>query len=156
MLVLFWSIINISLFLFFIFICFKAVKLLREQLGRFAALVFVAGLLSFVSSNSGNKVTSEAKAQRSVSTTAFEDLTSGLVLLTTYNISEDQSISEVDNRIFATGLRAGTEWQLIQATTKQIGNTLEYHLICTRKWSLLGWNIYTEQIHLRGQTSQLK
>lgn len=50
---LLWSILNIGLFLFFIIICFKATKLIREKLGLIATIVFVFGLLSFVG-NSNN------------------------------------------------------------------------------------------------------
>jgi len=48
MLYLLWMIVNICLSLYFIFICFKATKLIRERLGLFATLIFVFALFSFV------------------------------------------------------------------------------------------------------------
>ena len=47
MLYLFWSLLNIGVFLFFMAVCVRATKLLWEQTGRFASIVFVLGLLSF-------------------------------------------------------------------------------------------------------------
>ena len=48
MLYLLWSLLNIALFLYFIIICFKATKLLREKVGLLASIIFVAGSLSFI------------------------------------------------------------------------------------------------------------
>ena len=48
MIYILWSLINIGLFIFFIIICFKATKLLREKLGLLTAIIFVFGLLSFI------------------------------------------------------------------------------------------------------------
>jgi hypothetical protein len=48
MLYLFWGLLNISLFLYFIIICFRATKLLREKGGLPASIIFVFGLLSFI------------------------------------------------------------------------------------------------------------
>ena len=45
---------NVGLFIFFIILCFKATKLIRENLGIFAAIIFVIGLLSFISNSGKN------------------------------------------------------------------------------------------------------
>ena len=49
MLELIWGILNIALLLYFFVICFKVIKLIRENLGLLATLIFAIGILSFVS-----------------------------------------------------------------------------------------------------------
>ncbi|RPD48282.1 hypothetical protein [Paracnuella aquatica] len=48
---LLWTICNIALLLFFIYVCFRATTVIREKIGGLAALVFVIGLLSFANRN---------------------------------------------------------------------------------------------------------
>ena len=48
---LIWGIFNGILLLYFIVICFKSVKLVKEEIGFLASLVFVLGLLSFMSNS---------------------------------------------------------------------------------------------------------
>ena|SRR5690606_34584231 len=46
---IFWSILNLLLFISFIIICIKALKLVREKIGGFAAIILGMGiLLSFI------------------------------------------------------------------------------------------------------------
>ena len=47
MLELIWGILNFAILIYFIIICFKAVKVIWENLGGIAALFLVLGLLSF-------------------------------------------------------------------------------------------------------------
>jgi len=42
-----WALLNVALSLYFLFLCFRAVKLVRERLGVLAAILFTIGLLSF-------------------------------------------------------------------------------------------------------------
>ena len=44
---LFWAFLNIALGLFFLFVCIKATKLIRQKLGIVGAIVFVFVLVSF-------------------------------------------------------------------------------------------------------------
>lgn len=54
MLYLLWGLLNVGLFLCFIVICFRATKLIRQNFGLLAAVVFVFGLLSFIGSSNNN------------------------------------------------------------------------------------------------------
>ena len=49
MLELIWGILNVFLLIYFIIICFKSVRIVKEKLGLFASFIFVIGLLSFIS-----------------------------------------------------------------------------------------------------------
>lgn len=46
-----WALLNIGLFVYFLFICLQGLKLIREEIGLFAAIIFVLGILSFRSYN---------------------------------------------------------------------------------------------------------
>ncbi len=58
MLELLWGILNIAILIYFIIICFKVIKIVRENLGGIATLVFVIGLMSFISkpNDQNNKI----------------------------------------------------------------------------------------------------
>jgi hypothetical protein len=55
MLQLVWSALNISLLVYFIVICFRAARLIRENSGVFASLLFGLGLLSFMGQSGKDK-----------------------------------------------------------------------------------------------------
>jgi hypothetical protein len=48
---LLWSLLNIALGVLFIYLCFKATKLINERIGLLASLVFVFGILAIMSSS---------------------------------------------------------------------------------------------------------
>lgn len=47
------------IYFFFITICFKATKLIRKELGFFAAVIFVGGLLSLIGNSNSNDYNKE-------------------------------------------------------------------------------------------------
>ena len=51
MIYLLWALINLALIIYFLSICIKAIKLVRQELGLFATVIFVIGLLSFCGHN---------------------------------------------------------------------------------------------------------
>ncbi len=53
---LIWGILNGLLLIYFIIICFKSVNIIKEKIGILASLVFVIGLLSFISKPNENKI----------------------------------------------------------------------------------------------------
>lgn len=56
MLELIWGILNIVLLIYFIIVCLKSIKLIKEKIGVLASFVFVIGLLSFISKPDEKKV----------------------------------------------------------------------------------------------------
>lgn len=48
MVYLIWGLLNLGLVIYFLVLCFKATKLVREKIGLFAAVFFVLGLLTFI------------------------------------------------------------------------------------------------------------
>ena len=64
MIYLIWGILNFVLFVFFITICFKAMKLIRKEIGLFAAFIFVVGLLSFIGNSNSNDYNKEPNSNQ--------------------------------------------------------------------------------------------
>lgn len=48
MMYLIWGLLNIGLLIYFLIICFKVIKLVREKMGLFVTVFFVLMLLSFI------------------------------------------------------------------------------------------------------------
>ncbi|WDF56821.1 hypothetical protein [Mucilaginibacter sp. KACC 22063] len=64
MIYLLWTVLNLALFLAFMFVCFKAAGYLRQQLGVFAAILFVFGSCSYINhTNESNLSNSNKKRQ---------------------------------------------------------------------------------------------
>lgn len=64
MLYLLWDLLNISLFLYFIIICFQATRLLREKVGLLASTTFVVGLLSFIGQSNNDRDNKEPNSNQ--------------------------------------------------------------------------------------------
>lgn len=72
---LLWTLLNFAIIIFFIVLCFRATKLLREKLGILAAIIFVVGLLSFVTNKKESKGNIESPIKsRQVADFVFEEV----------------------------------------------------------------------------------
>lgn len=62
MMYLIWGLLNIGLLIYFLSICFKVTKLIREKMGLFITVFFVLTLLSFIGNSNkdsyGNRTNS--------------------------------------------------------------------------------------------------
>lgn len=105
MLHLLWVLLNLGLFLFFLGICFRATKLIRENLGLLASIVFVFGLLSFAGS-SGHKNDVTGKINNQVEKWTFAS--DKEILTGTWNYK----LTDIDKTILSTvdlGIAYGRE-----------------------------------------------
>ncbi|MGV3560282.1 hypothetical protein [Larkinella arboricola] len=162
MLHLFWTLLNIGLIIFFLVICFRATKLIREKMGLFAAVVFVVGLFS------GSSTRKESKPTRTIG------------LAPKINIRPDSHrirYSAIDknwvNRLeltVETGIDSTSgKTVALSATPHLMGSITGYgwepHLVSveatkdrkitygvsgTMHWKLLGVTVYDEVKHLTG------
>ena len=168
---LLWGLLNIGLFLFFIVICFKATKLIREKIGLFASIIFVFGLLSFVGhSNNDNdnkepnsnqiktwKFTSEDSLNRNA--TYLLDVNLEKTLVSKYDLGikygKDKQ-GEINIPINAysstTGFISGTNWKpiLILVNRTNDNNKFEYFVDGVVEWKLLGATIYFQLKEYKG------
>lgn len=176
MLYLFWALLNLALFLFFIFTCLKATKLLREKFGIFASIVFVFGLLSFVgnpdnnndnkspgsnqlntwnfySPNSLNPLDSlRANETSFFSVNVDKNIISKNDLIISYNRDQQGLNSPVSASFATSGLMMGTYWKprAIMVNRTDDNNKFEYIIIVEVQWKLLGATIYTQAKELDG------
>ena len=167
---LLWALLNIGLFLFFIVICFKATKLVREKIGLFASVVFVLGLLSFVS-NSNNDNNKEPNSNRTktwefaketnlnqneehlISVDLEKNLVSKYLLDIEYRQDKlGQTNIPISASSNMTGLISGISWNpsLIVVNKTTDNNKFEYFVIGVVKWKLLGATIYSQPKEYKG------
>ena len=160
MTMLFWSLLNIALFLYFIFLCLKIILLTKRHLGAFASLVFAFGLVSFMASpnadrknlalpnNEKSKILSVSNLAKNTDLRRIE-LETGFLTKVYLNVG----VSEKENGQVALtnyagieGLVSGLNWQTqnvdFQTTKKQNGVKYTVHGIL--HWKLLGMTIYSQ------------
>lgn len=159
---LLWGILNIGLFLLFIVICFKATKIIREKIGGLAAVVFVFGLLSFVSgSNNDNNIEPNSNQIKTwefnkENNLKFNETHLLRVSLEKNWVSENalwlkygqeiQSNIPMNAYSEMTGLTSGTNWNPSQIMINKTADNhkFEYFVNGVIQWKLLGATIYSE------------
>lgn len=162
---LLWGLLNSGLFLFFIIICFKATKLIREKIGLFSSIIFVFGLFSFViHSNNDNdnkepnsnqiktwKFISEGSLKSNHSYLLNIDLEKTLVSKYDLGIKYGQDKQgQINIPISAysssTGFISGTNWKpgSIIINRTEDNNKFEYFVDGVVEWKLLGAIIYSQ------------
>jgi len=165
MLHLIWGLLNITLFLFFLFTCFKATKFIRDNLGLLASLVFVVGLLSFMGHADFTKSNQDVNKNKSNKWTFAENDDAG------YGRSDFQ-IAELDKNIlskyqigivyktdtasgnkipisatsFTSGMVSGIHWQPELISTNYVGNGKNHEFTVTGNvvWKLLGITLFSQ------------
>lgn len=167
--VLFWSLLNVILFLFFILICFKATKLLRQNFGLLASIVFVFGILSFMEgpvngneeSNSNNikswKFTPGDSLNQSVKFSEFITLEKNLIskyYLSVQFCKDKVGKSDIPLSAFSAtnGFICGTNWKPLSININSAaGNdTFKYAVYGIVEWRLLAATIYSQQKEYKG------
>lgn len=171
MIYLLWGLLNIGLLFFFISTCFKATKLVREELGLFTSIVFAFGLLSFVgNSNDGNdnkepnsnhiktwKFVSEDSLKKNESYLLYIDLEkttiAGYGLGIKYGKDrEGQTNIPISAYSSTNGFIMGTNWKPVSIIINMTNdnNKFEYSVDGVVKWKLLGATIYSETKQYKG------
>ena len=170
MLYLLWALINIGIFIFFILTCIRATKLIREKFGLFAAIIFVFGLLSFVSGPSEDN--NEKRSQINPSHTRFNadesiegysgrfatirlerNLVSSYGLMISYGISKEDRLNiPVTASSHTIGLVSGTKWIPASIIVNQTDDDkkFQYQVVGTVEWRLLGYTIYSQSKNFKG------
>lgn len=168
---LLWGLLNIGLFIFFIVICFKATKLIREKVGLFASIIFVFGLLSFVS-NSNNDNDNREPNSNKIKTWKFisDDSLKGndsyilesvleKTLVSTYYLGikyckdkQRQINIPVNSYSSTTGFISGTNWKPTSIIVNKTNdnNKFEYFVDGVVEWKILGLTIYSQPKEYKG------
>ena len=171
MVYLLWVIINIGLFLFFIVICFRATSLLKEKFGLIAAIIFVFGLLSFMSNPHDDKFNEEPNGNQ-IRTWKFtpEDsvdkhatflinIDLEKTLISKYELSiiygkdkQGQLNIPISANAKTLGFVSGTNWKpsAIMVNRTNDNTKFEYYINGNMEWKLLGATIYYQQKEYKG------
>jgi hypothetical protein len=173
MLYLLWGLLNIGLFIFFVVICFRATKLVREKVGLFASIIFVFGLLSFMGNSNDDKDnkepgSSQMRAWKFVSedsidrnATFFIDVELEKTLISKYQLGikygkdkQGQLNIPISGNSFTTSFVSGTNWKpssiIVNRTSDN--NKFEYYVDGIMEWKLLGATVYSQPKGYKGTT----
>lgn len=167
MLELIWGILNFALLIYFIIICFKAVKVIRENLGGIATLVLVLGLLSFkVNSKDENNriktfdlqnVSPKMESEKFEGNEHLNEKKLEQNLLTDFHMSikyreNNNEIKLLTAYVNRTGIEMGTEWKPSTVFLNKVHNNLyEYHVSGSIDWRILGIRLYTQSKEFDGK-----
>jgi hypothetical protein len=164
---LLWGLLNIGLFLFFIAICFKATKLIREKSGLLASIVFVFGLLSFIGhSDNDNKEpnSNHIKTWKFASADSlngnesfFLDINLEKTLISKYDLGieyrKDKNMNiPMSAYSSTTGFISGTNWKPISIIVIKTDDNkkFEYSVDGIIEWKLLSATIYSQRKKYNG------
>lgn len=165
MIYLLWGLLNTGIFLFFIVICFKGTKLIREKTGLFASTIFVFGLLSFMGTSNSDNDTNEPNSNQiktwkfisadSLSRNTIQllniDLEKTLVSKYVLGITcaKDKQVQfniPISAYSTTTGFISGAKWKPVSIVVNRTtdNNKFEYNVIGVVEWKLLGATIYSQ------------
>ncbi|MFT3752053.1 MAG: hypothetical protein QM800_03985 [Paludibacter sp.] len=168
MMYLLWGLLNIGLLIYFVTIYFKAIKLVRREIGFVAAIVLVIGLLSFCSG--GNKKADANKAKEwtfasrdslspKQNTFLIVELQKNLISKYTLEIVAGKDSNNVNVPIsaytFTNGFILGTNWkgESIFVDKTRDNNKFTYYVAGIVEWQLLGMTVYTQHKTFNGTLS---
>ena len=160
MLELFWGILNIAILIYFIIICFKATKIIRENLGIIPTLIIVFGLLSFIGKpiedNTKNKTFNLQEETDKIERNKFngdtylreKKLENNLMTDIGLSISFGENTNKkklLNANVYRNGFVSGTDWKTTNINVSKLeNNTYQYNVIGTVNWRILGIKFYTE------------
>lgn len=159
---LFWTLLNIAILLYFLFISVKITVLAKKHLGSFAALVFVIGLLSFMSSSAPDNSTKNSLSVQPSSFVSANGLVQDEQLSTkkiklegsyfTKNYLNVHYAKKLDGSFPIStyagleGLVNGIKWKTwnIDIKKHKNGNNFEYTVDGILDWKILGMTVYSQ------------
>ena len=160
-----WSLLNLVLLIFFIVICFKATKLIREKINLFAAVFFVIMLLSLIGKNnepnSNQNKTWKFNSEESIKAypTNYLDIIMEKTLVSKYVLGINYGIEKQGGKNIpisaysqTLGFANGTIWKPISIIVNKTkdNNKFEYSVFGSVKWKLLGTTIYSQSKNYSG------
>ena len=157
---LLWCILNIGLGLFFLYLCFRSVKLIGQKFGLLAGFVFLLGLLSFVNHQPKELGVSPDKDKWSWEAVSKDDslfylpqktqkiiLESNLMFnieLSVFYLNQDGENEMIPVRAYCriSGSTSGYKWIPISVSINKTGEHFEYFVSGEIELSLLGATLH--------------
>ncbi len=161
MIELIWGILNGFLLIYFIIVCFKSVKIIKEKIGLLASFIFVIGLLSFITKPDEKQIakknieilneTNPNKAFNGNSYSRFVTLENRISSKIELRIlcgekKSDKELIILDADCNRTGFISGTNWnaKTIDVNKEKDKNFCKYNVSGIMEWKILGLTIFSE------------
>lgn len=165
MIQLIWAVLNLVILIYFIIICFKSTRVIREKLGVLAAFVFILGLLSLIGTPNNEHETqkifdlqNKAEADpfkgntRLIESKLEDNLTTEiqLTIKVEENKNERKPLTAFTNR---SGFVMGTSWktEMITVNHSETENKYFYEVFGTLEWKLMGLKMYSQRKKFKGE-----
>ncbi len=172
---LIWGILNAVIIIYFLVVCIKSVKIVRDGLGGLAGFVLVIGLLSFISKDDSknlaekninfyNQESSNNSAKRKFSGNSFhqdvsleKNLTSE-ISLDIYFGEEKNDLVIISANCMKDGLISGTKWNVhtIHVDKPKNKNYCNYFVSGSVDWRIMGLKLYSESKIFEGKVNLKK
>ncbi len=170
MLHILWALINVGLSVYFIFICVKATKHIKQKVGLIAAIVFLVFLFSFMKNlneDNNNEVRKSIFSDSSEITsgkTSYANLILEKTSISQYElhlIYGKKVGSEIITPIHAdsgmNGWVLGVVWRPLEISVDpELKNKLKYSVNGVVEWKLLGLTVYSQPKFYKGYVETSK
>lgn len=159
MLYILWSLLNIALLIFFLFTCFRAIRILWEKFGLFRSAIFVIGLVSLLAyANAKRNIETETwnfASENDIDKTTISHINQELentplikfVLGVNYAKSKtnQQNVPLIANSQI-TGFISGINWKPLSVVVSQTAENTKfaYAVAGTLEWKLFATTIYAQ------------
>ncbi|MFD2516441.1 hypothetical protein [Salinimicrobium flavum] len=164
MIYLLWSLLNVLVILYFVFLLIGFIAIGRKIFGRKLRLVSVSimvlGLVNIIAAagpeeNNPETFVTDVYGQNETEykRILLEDNLSLDIDLTVTYLIENGELIPVQKRSILTGFLPGFEWDLISVSTSEIkeDGQVDYAAEGVLKWNLFGINIYSQAKWFRGR-----
>jgi len=153
MIYLLWSVLNLAALIWFLFICFNVLKLIRQDMGLGAVIIFVISSLSFISSSVKNrkqdlpfgKVIGNEKVE------TFEIKDDLLYHIDLMYVMPDSVGKEIISTTVKYGIVIGHDWKPAFSQVTLKNGQLHYYASGMHEWKFLGLTLYTEDVEFKGK-----
>jgi len=148
-----WSVLNLAALIWFLFICFSVLKLVKESMGIASVVIFVLGCLSFLSAGVKNP-RQELPFGKEIANEAVEvlnikkDLFYNLDLM--YVDQKDSLGKEIPATTVKHGFIIGHEWKPLGTTVYFKDGILHYTAMGLHEWKFLGLILYSDGEDFKG------
>jgi len=140
---IFWTILNIILFIVFLIIALRGIILIKKDLGIIAAIILLIGLINSGNSNKENK---DFVPDNFHATVSYDDVIplgkwQKIHLLIIKDVDSNQIQS---GKTSMTGVECGIHWEEQQMKLFVVENGIGYKLTGYKQYSLLGFPVYKQ------------
>jgi hypothetical protein len=171
MLYLIWGLFNLGLVIYFLVICYRATKLVKEKNGLLTAIFFVFGLFSFIGIHTKDQYNNLNKTSSIVFASADSlnidasyfieiDLENNFISKKSLEVNyvrEKQDLANIPISAYSTtiGFISGTIWKpnSIEVNRTDDNNKFQYFVTGMVEWKVLGATIFTEVKTFKGIVS---